>query len=140
MGSTRAALLLDLWPHLDRLASEQRTQFDLWEQHLAGTPGLELPEHPAHSSHAPLKFNVLTRTPAQADRLAQTASRHGWPIACYQWSRCLHKRPWLHGRARPARPQLATAEHIASTLLNLPIHSGVTRHDIAAMAELLRSI
>jgi perosamine synthetase len=139
MGGTRATLLLRLWPRLAHLARGQRNQFDLWQQHLAGAPGLGLPGQPVPGSPAPLKFNVLAPTPDRADRIAREASRHDWPIGRYQWSRCLHKRPWLRGRVRPARPQLATAERIASTLLNLPIHSGITPRDIAAMAELLRA-
>jgi perosamine synthetase len=107
---------------------------------LAGTPGIFLPRAAAGVLHA---FNLYTlRLDPKALRIsreefAKALARRGIETAVH-YPTPLHRQPIFHGYGSDRDFPIST--RLAQTVLSIPVHPGLNKHDVVRIARAVREV
>lgn len=84
-----------------------------------------------------LKYNLLNRSPYSIHQINRKAREAGLELGNYQWGRPIHLQEPYRSLISFKRDGLRNSEHIASCIINLPVHYCVSPSDIDKITQFL---
>lgn len=128
---------------LEKIEAARRSNARVYDERLAGIPGLVTPFVPAGVSHAYHQYSILidsSKTPAGIgrDALRTALSERGIATGIY-YPKPLHLHP-LFAKFGFAKGDFPIAERVATQILALPIHGGLTDDDLTYVCETIREL
>jgi len=133
LDALQAAILRVKLPHVDRWNAERRKVAERYNQLLAGTPGLVLPE--VSEGHVFHQYTVRVLE-GQRDRVKQALAEAGIGTMVY-YPVPLHRLPAYRPYSEKA---FSVAEQMAKEVLSLPMHPYITPETSKEMAGYIRTL
>jgi dTDP-4-amino-4,6-dideoxygalactose transaminase len=136
MGPLRAivgGIALSSLPQVDRHRSEMTR---LFETRLGHMNGYKLPVVSAEKEPTFLRYSILNSTRNPLSEISTAARRKGFELSNYCWSKPIHLIAPFDTLVSN-RSELKVSEHIASNIINLPVHYYMNENDVNAIVALL---
>jgi dTDP-4-amino-4,6-dideoxygalactose transaminase len=136
MTDVAAAIAIPQMEHLASINASRRANAAALTSLLAGTPAVETPRVPAGRRHVWHQYTVLLEEGVDRDRVVAFMSSSGVDAGVYYpdlvWDHAAYRQhPNVH------RDDTPVARDAVSRCLSLPVHPGLSEHDLERVAETL---
>jgi perosamine synthetase len=136
MTDVAAAIAIPQMEHLGSINASRRANAAVLSSLLAGNPAIETPGVPAGRTHVWHQYTVLLAEGIDRDRVVAFMSSCGVDAGVYYpnlvWEHDAYRHhPNVH------RDDTPVARDVASRCLSLPVHPGLSAHDLERVAETL---
>jgi perosamine synthetase len=140
MTEMQAAIGVAQMSRLPDIIALRRLHARTLTEGLAGIPGLVLPSEPAGRTHVYHQFTVRVTSEARTtrDRLAQRLRRAGIESGVY-YPRPVFDYPCFRLDPRIGSPATPRATAVGREVLSLPVHPGLTEHDLSRIVDSVRA-
>lgn len=135
LDALQAAVLSVKLPHLDEWNAERRAGAAVYEELLAGVPGLELP---VTRDFGDAVFHLYVVKSDRASEIMEALKAEGIGTALY-YPLALHEQEVFDKLEGWRRPSLPVAESCDGSTFALPCFPGITREQQEAVAAVVRS-
>jgi len=136
LDAMQAAVLSAKLPHLPQYTAARQRAAQYYDAHLADLPQLTLPYRAPYSSHVFHQYTVQCRNEQTRDALRQYLQTAGVPTMIY-YPVPAHQQPAYRAYCRP-KSALPHTEHAAKTVLSLPMHTELSKEQLAYIVEKVR--
>jgi perosamine synthetase len=136
MTDVAAAIAIPQMERLEAINAARRERAAALTSLLAGSPGITTPHVPAGRGHVWHQYTVLLEPGIDRDRVVASMSSSGVDAGVYYpglvWDHDAYRQhPNVH------RDDTPNARDVAARCLSLPIHPGLSPHDLERVAEAL---
>ena len=136
MTDVAAAIAIPQMERLDAINAARRVRAAALTSLLAGIPEVTTPRVPAGRGHVWHQYTVLLENGIDRERVVASMSSHGVDAGVYYpglvWDHDAYRQhPNVH------RDDTPVARDVASRCLSLPVHPGLSPHDVERVAETL---
>jgi dTDP-4-amino-4,6-dideoxygalactose transaminase len=122
---------------LDRCIRRRRGSAALYSQLLAGVPGLVLPEEMEYGKHVYQTYHVLVPEGVDRDALIKRLRERG--IETNIGAYAVHEQPYYSARYRLSPAEFPNASAAYHRGLALPLYDGLSRRQVRAVADAVRT-
>ena len=138
LDALQAAILLVKLPHLDRWNAERRAAAAVYDEILAGVPGLELPVVAPYGEPV-YHLYIVKAASAEATASTMAAMKEAGMGTALYYPLANHEQQAFEGIEGWVRPILPVAESCDARTFALPCFPGITREQQDEVARVLRS-
>ncbi len=138
LDALQAAILLVKLPHLDRWNAERREAAAIYDELLAGTPGIELPVAREYGEAVYHLYIVKTSSAEGAEKVMGALKEAGIGTALY-YPLALHEQEVFTKDPDYVQPSLPVAESCDGATFALPAYPGIVREQIEEVVTVVKA-
>ncbi|MGB4594027.1 MAG: DegT/DnrJ/EryC1/StrS family aminotransferase [Coriobacteriia bacterium] len=139
LDALQAAVLLVKLPHLDRWNAERRAAAAVYNELLAGTPGIELPVARDYGDAVYHLYIIKAESAESAETIMGALKDAGIGSALY-YPLALHEQEAFDGVESWVRPSLPVAESCDARTFALPAFPGITRAQQEEVVSVVKAV